>query len=182
MTSFTSRSPSGESGNTVEVVDVPGRRSVTLEPFTKSVLIFHLSADELRQSIQSQKACEASGVKEQLPERTGRRRKLMFGRELLMATDRTASKTALSWVAPDLDCYPLEEHVTFSNGSHNDSWLVGLDVGTPPESLFEIPPDYTERSPLQIEASYRARYPGHRLWDDRMVGIIEQRYQAHQGR
>src|SRR5487761_169824 len=46
MTSFTAQSPRGEAGWVVEIYDMPNRRYVSLEPFTKSMSTSYFSAEE----------------------------------------------------------------------------------------------------------------------------------------
>jgi hypothetical protein len=46
-------SPSGETGRAIEIFDVRGRKSVNLEPFTKSMTTFYFSNSEMEQQIRT---------------------------------------------------------------------------------------------------------------------------------
>ena len=77
---------------------------------------------------------------------------------------RSVSRRSL--VAPRLDCLPLSETEVAASGARNERQVEKVDIGAPSQSLFEIPAGYSERSPAQIEALYRAQYPGEKLFND----------------
>jgi hypothetical protein len=158
----------GETGVFIEVLDVPARKYIWANSFIKSVMTFYLEDEELRELWAAENGCEAAEVKEQLwrPGLTSRRQILGQDAIRVEKRDETLGLRKITWVAPQLDCLVLEKAADFSSGAHNNRSYVSLHVGPPPQSLFEIPPDYLEHSPIAYEAAYRARFPGYRVWND----------------
>lgn len=65
-----------------------------------------------------------------------------------------------------LSCFPLQSELTnvSSNGSVEGKIVrqtMFVVKGNPDPALFTIPANYTERSPSQVFAEFRTRYPGH---------------------
>lgn len=172
---FTTTSPLGEKDWHAEFFDASTRREVWLEVFTRSVMTIFLSDTEVANRVASQMRCANSEIRSQLAQKTIKSSKIL-DREVLGVTRKLGGDVSWSWVAPDLDCYPLSEILSSARGSRNVTWVERVDVGTPPQTLFDVPSDYTERSPMEIEAAYKAKYPGHALFGEKSVAVLEQRY------
>ncbi len=176
---FTTHSPAGETATHRTIVDVSAGKHVFLEPFTQSAMTFYLSDDELRQMTQSEKACEDGDIKTQLSSKSAKS-SIMFNQEVRWVSRKLGRDTTIgAWVAPDLDCLALSETQSFGIGSRNEISVERIDIGNPPDSLFEVPAEYAEHSPAEIEAAYRAKYPGHIFFGDDPVKVLEQRYRSH---
>jgi hypothetical protein len=56
------------------------------------------------------------------------------------------------WVAPELGCITLEETWTRNGQVEVLHQAENIRLGDPDSSLFEVPADYDELSPMQVEA------------------------------
>jgi hypothetical protein len=172
---FTTQSPTGEAGWHVEILDVAASRSMFVEAFTKSVITFRLTEAEARRMAKIKMACQDPDVSEQLSQKLSKPSR-MRGYDVRGISRKDSRVTIWSWVAPDLDCYAFAETQSFSNGSRNERWVEQIAVGDPPASLFQAPVDFTERSPAETEALFRAKYNGAPLFGDPALQRVEDRY------
>ncbi len=173
MRSFSTTAPNGESGRAVEISDLRRRQFSFLEPFTKSVATYHLTDSAIDKRRAEQNECE-----EPAGDMKGSKA-VMLGHDVRGMVRRTDAETTERWVAPDLGCFALRASITFPQGARNEERVLALMEQEPPPELFQIPSDYTERSPAEIEVLYGARYPGHALWGKKMVEVLEERYKNH---
>ena len=82
-------------------------------------------------------------------------------KDSLSTSDRKVRFEA--WLAPALNCDPLK---TVNWGARNDGPFFMLEEivvtsvtpGDPDAALFEIPANYVERSPGEVQAEYARRY------------------------
>ncbi len=135
-------SPQGESNRVVEFFDARARVSVQGQPFTKSRMTFHLGESEIPEHIRAAfKVCDGDEKDESLP------RSNILGYEVVRIVRDVGFGIDTSWVAPALDCYPLEDDFLFRSGSHSETKVTSIQEGEPPDSAFQLPPDFVERSP-----------------------------------
>jgi hypothetical protein len=173
---FEVRAPNGEIGRTVELVDLKAKSVTLLEPFTKLATTFPKSDSELTEELALQDNCEAidrarandgqNSVKDNL-----------FGVDVERIVETSEGMTVERWVARDLDCYSFQKSTTFSSGAHNEEAVVKFEQMEPDDSYFEIPGDYVQASPLQVEEMYSVKFPGHAFWGKEHASKIEQRFQ-----
>jgi hypothetical protein len=68
------------------------------------------------------------------------------------------------WLAADLNCLILREHilVTEKDGTEIPFFreAVSIKPGEPPAEYFEIPSNYVERGPAEIDSEVGKRFPG----------------------
>ena len=168
-------SPLGERGTVVEFLDLRSRVFVHPRPFLKSKMTSHLRESELPEYIQSAfETCDGTEKDESL------QRSTMLGYPVVRRV--TDMKTAIdtAWVAPELDCYRLESSTLFQSGSRVETRVTSIQEGEPPDSLFQVPPDFVERSPEEQQALYARKYPGRELFSDEQLKTIGALYRAHQ--
>jgi len=71
------------------------------------------------------------------------------------------------WLAADLNCLLLREHLimTESDGSETQFFreAVSIKPGEPPVEYFEIPSNYEERGPAEVNSEVEKRFPGHHV-------------------
>jgi hypothetical protein len=71
------------------------------------------------------------------------------------------------WLAADLNCLPLREHLinTESDGRETQFFreAVSIKPGEPPVEYFEIPSNYEERGPAEVNSEVEKRFPGHHV-------------------
>lgn len=175
--SFSVPSPTGEFANSVHILDLPAQKSISLEPFTQSSRTYYLSAEEARKRVKQRRGCDDASIQEQI--NTRRTASRMLNHDVVRITRKTLTATVSAWVVPALDCLAVDETESFSSGAHNVRWLENIQAGPPPQSLFEIPPGYVERSPTMIEALYEAKYPGHKIFTASQLKVIERNYATH---
>jgi hypothetical protein len=179
MESFTTVSPAGEHGVVVGIREVGTGRAISLEPYTKSVSTrYHLSPDEMTEERGSLRSCTASqsalfSAAESLPK--------MLGHIVALDTAQNDDERSESWVALDLDCFPMQE-ISTRRGARNEFTVTRVEEGEPSVSLFTIPSDYVERSPGQIEAVYVARYGEPLYGFGRVLETLDSAYFSHQSK
>jgi hypothetical protein len=160
----------------VEIFDLRKCTEVTLDPFTKSVITSYRSQDEQRKWLRTQPSCEKAGLANEASLRAAGRDTLL-GREVVEVRDQTDSEIEdQQWVDPELDCYPLQRTLIAPSGAYQEQTVTDVKEQEPPDSLFEAPQDYAERSPWQVEMIYQAKYPGHVLWGNERAKVIDERY------
>jgi hypothetical protein len=69
------------------------------------------------------------------------------------------------WLAADVNCLLLREHVTESDGRETQFFreAVSIKLGEPPVEYFEIPSNYEERGPAEVNSEVEKRFPGHHV-------------------
>ncbi len=171
---FRVTSPDGEAAQMVEILDYRKRTSVTLEPFTKSVITVHVSSEEIERKRGLESACASRhGV------RTEEEPRQEFGVEATHVRDEFGNGFVFDrWIAPELGCLTLHETAEHRSGARNETKVTQLIRGEPPQELFRVPEDYTERSPFQVDLVYSKKYSGAVLFGERVLDTIERRYHA----
>jgi hypothetical protein len=173
--SYEVTSPLGERGMVVEFLDLRSRVFVHPSPFLKSKMTSHLSESELPGYIQSAfETCDGREKDKSLP------RSVMLGFSVVRLVRDLQFGIETAWVAPELDCYQMESSILFRSGSRNETKVTSVQEGEPPDSLFQVPQDFVERSPEDQEALHARKYPGSKRFGDELLGIIGPRYRAHQ--
>lgn len=177
---FQTVSPEGEVAWAVDIVDVPGRKYILLEPFTKSAITFYRSEAEMQQELRAKASCAGSNSVQQALSRAGSVWDTILGHKVVQVVERhKGGKREVAdeqWVAPELDCFPLRRSVWSETGSHNETEVTKIEEIEPLDSMFEPPPGFVEASPLQVEAAYSGKYPGSSLWGQKAAEVIDARY------
>src|ERR1700728_2744326 len=174
-----SDSPDGNPREAVFIWDIPSRHNVMLEPFTMSVMTQVLSPKEIADFLSSQKACSEAILS---PDGNGPTEQLL-GHAVVRVEERLEVVHTVSWLAPDLDCFPLKQTVTFLYSQQpvgrRDDVVTKIEETDPPSSMFAVPSDYTERSPLELQAEYARKYSGVKFFGT-TVDDAERHYRQHQ--
>ena len=174
-----SDSPDGNERIAVFIWDVPSRRNIMLEPFTKSAMTQFRSPKEIADFLSSQQACSDAIVSAN----SGRSTEQFLGYTVVRLEETSKAMNTISWVAPDLDCFPLRQTVTFLEpahaGLHHEDVATKIDEVEPPSSMFDVPWDYIERSPAEIQAEYSRKFGGVQFWGT-SVDDAERQYRQHQ--
>jgi hypothetical protein len=174
-----SDSPDGSEGKAVFIWDVPSRQNIMLEPFTKSAMTQIRSPKEMTDFLSSQKACTGAMLSENGDPSTEK----LLGYPVIRVEETSTTMHTVSWVAPELDCFPLRQTVALLDakhaGLHHDTVVTKIEEGDPPGSMFVVPKDYTERSPLEIQAEFARKSGGRQFWGT-TVDDAERQYRQHQ--
>jgi hypothetical protein len=175
-----SDSPDGNEREAVFIWDIPSRHNVMLEPFTKSVMTQVLSPKEIANFLSSQKACSEASLP---AEGNGASTEQLLGHAVVRVEEQLKVVDTVSWVAPDLDCFPLKQTFTFLDPQHagirHEDVVTKIEERDPPSSMFAVPSDYTERSPAELQAEYSRKYGGVKFFGT-TVDDAERHYRQHQ--
>ena len=94
----------------------------------------------------------------------------------------TSSFHTESWLAPDLNCFPLESTVVvFRSGvrmGQKSKQVTSLTAGEPAASLFVVPPGFIERTPSEVlaELAYRTGTP---CTECPKAAVLDEAYRSH---
>jgi hypothetical protein len=161
-------SPTGEIGWAIEILDVRNSELVKLEPFTKSkTTVLLRSAADMQDELRKHDTCNAAGLVGDSLVSANRIWDTVLGYSVTQVVKRWNDVRLEKWVAPQLDCYPLRSHVSDSRGPYEEVTVTKVEEVQPPDSMFEVPPGYTEASPSEVEALYTSKYPGYRYFGER---------------
>lgn len=147
-----------------KITDVANRKRVVVDPLTESITTYPLShAAAQAFAIKSLHSCEANGT------RLGTDRILGFDVDIVEVQKRYDSpavsntRRMKSWVAPELDCFPLRREIEMDVASKPTKKAIeavtNISMGEPDRGLFEIPSNYKERSPSEVLAEAGRRFP-----------------------
>ena len=78
------------------------------------------------------------------------------------------------YVVPELRCFSVHAIDRRSDGATTEEEVVSLQEGEPRKSYFDIPPDFTERSPRELNDAYTRKF-GQKLWSEAAVKVMERR-------
>jgi hypothetical protein len=174
-----SDSPDGSEREAIFIWDVPRRHNIMLEPFTKSAVTQVLSPKEIADFLSSQKACSEAILS---PD-ANRSTEQLLGHAVVRVEEISNTIHTVRWVAPDLDCFPLGQTVALLDpkhaGLHHDDVVTKIEEVDPPSSMFAVPSDYSERSPLELQAEYARKYRGIKFFGT-AVDDAERQYRQHQ--
>lgn len=114
----------------------------------------------------------------------------MLGYRVVKTTENSqlpdgGTVTTTEWRAPELNCFPLRKQVTFvspgGTATVNLREVKTVVTGEPDPGLFDVPANYTERSPSEVAAE-TARLKGIPCSDCGRDFVIraDEKYQLHQ--
>ena len=138
------------------VLDVLGRRRVSIDPITRSTTTYFLSESDINLMSQPDKSC-ISGV--ETDDVLGYKVRRVTSEDYLQ---EGASHALDALQAPDLDCFALRERsVNGPRGSrspYTEVSATAILVGEPDPVAFEVPRNYVERTPSQVAAEYNKKF------------------------
>jgi len=162
------------------VLDLNKRTRISIDPATESITTYPLNA----KTVATAKRLLV-GTCSDAP---GAEHRSLWGQTAFKKIeDQQFGTTSLhteNWLAPALDCFPLESTVVFyRNGvrlGHKTRQVISLITGEPDSSLFVVPGGFTERSPSQVfaELSHRTGSPCPDC--EKRSGVLDQAYRSHQ--
>lgn len=148
-----------ESAEIRRIWNIRERRSISVDPLTRSLLTSDLSAPEI-----AYLAAPGANCREHNPhlKPTGERAQILgFDTVHLSGQPPGADFRVDRWSAPALNCFVMREELT-SPAFRQVRSTLEVRLGEPDPSLFEIPAGYVERPPSEImalAAARRARRP-----------------------
>jgi hypothetical protein len=92
-------------------------------------------------------------------------------------------ETVTKWLALDLNCVSLREHYVKDDGSELvqvNREAISVQVGEPPAEYFDIPANYRERGPADIDSEMQKKF-GRHVFGEGDPAVLDKLQQAHQG-
>ena len=168
--------PDGSFSLPSNIFDVSGKQ-ITLAPETKSVTTLYIPAHHVPHFLARMESCLSGAEDPNAPRST------LLGYNVVEITTQVKNRFGTDrddqWVAPALNCFALADTYTFGDGGWNESKVIRIVEGEPPEGWFAVPKGYTERSPSQVTAAYAKRFPGYKLMSDQMAAMEDRTYYLH---
>jgi hypothetical protein len=168
---FNLKSPAGEYSQARKLKDFRSQREVVLEPFTKSATSYYLS-DKQVYNLRRVQSLSCASLFPQMEETNIR----IMGMRATRVVDEGRGFRIESLVSAELGCLVLKDTAVHPSGARSETVINQLTVGEPPEEMFQLPADFVERSPEQVEHEYRLMFPGNKLFGDVALKGMEQRY------
>lgn len=140
------------------VMDLSGKKRISIDPSTQSTTTYVLSAFILKKTGSDFHSC-MGGKLTPRPKIAGFEtayRNITYGK------DPEIKNLGEEWVAPALNCFPLKQVIYRhgeKTGPHNEIEAITVVLGEPDSALFQIPADYAERSPRQVMEIYAKKFP-----------------------
>lgn len=176
VTVFKRRNPNGDWVWSRRITDLAAGKELTVDPMTESVTTYPLPARNLESSRMKPQRCSQDSNPE-------------LGRMAGYDTEKVHRQIPAPegsehdfWMAPSLDCFPLNQKTKFADGYVNDRHAIFVLEGEPSPALFQVPGSYAERSPSQVFAEYAKRFPGYRGAPQRTQERLDRVYISSNGR
>jgi hypothetical protein len=151
------------------------RLYIEAEPFTRTALAIPIVEDSEMDRLRS-----VYGTCDSLSDGTWKvlGQSAMLGFKVIeVEVDKAEHTITKEWVAPDLQCFALKHTFVENDALRTNLVVLSIDLKPPDPSFFEVPAGYELVSPLEREARYQARFPGHELLGQ-LVDRLEERYQS----
>jgi hypothetical protein len=166
--------PNGSAAQVRSFMDFRALTDTVLEPFTRSAVVVHLSDKEARW--ERGRVTDCSAVPEARANPAEGSRVRMLSLDVARVAKREDGAAVENWVAPALDCYPIQETEIFPSGSRNTRSAYKIEMGEPSDAFFEMPPEYIQRSPQQLENEYKFKF-GVAFWGEPAASNMQRRYE-----
>ncbi len=168
------------------IIDVASKQRISVDPITESRTTYHYS-DKWFLRFATPPPCSEGPDAEH---------STVLGRQVFKITqnmDPSKSSTTdedstvvEQWVAPELDCFPLRSTISqVIDGvliPQQVREVISLIPGEPDPSLFQIPANYVERSPMEVSAEFERRTGKQAVGSSRTANALEDAYNNSQPR
>jgi len=163
----------GSTHGLVAIIDAGRHDYAILEEQSRLKITFRYSPERFERAMNPRQegVCPEPGGQVELLGNAGER----FGLQVIRVRARSEKSTREELLAPELKCFSIESVETYSTGDKTVEEVTSLKLGPPPDSMFEVPSDYVERSPAAMEQEYKARF-GRPFWGDDWSRIMENNY------
>jgi hypothetical protein len=86
------------------------------------------------------------------------------------------------WLALDLDCVALRERVTMTDDAGTplqfNREAVSVKLGEPPADYFDVPSNYQERGPEELNTEFESSFPGQHVFCKGAVDKLQKVYDS----
>jgi len=173
--------PNGRYVEIREIWDFSAKENIGIDGLTDSVTTWPLSDGQVAAFRIPDKTCADDLTLE---------RATLLGYEVVkvqrqtLQTSRKFVERDEFWLAPALDCFRLREVLASGTiggdiARTTEREVIFVIPGEPSPALFQIPPDYTERSPSQVAAEFARRF-GRKVMSDAQLKLRDEIYHTHQ--
>jgi hypothetical protein len=173
------KSPVGDLVEIRKIVFFNAAKRVVLNPMTESLTTYKLPARE----VNAYRAAKAKCTDDFNPP-TEIILGYMTQRHVYPLPDHAWSVPMVweEWRAPALNCLALRSRITVKATGivANSSEVAFVLLGEPPANLFEVPQNYTERSPSEVFAEFARRFPGQPASEARSSQVLDEAYRQRQ--
>lgn len=152
-------------------------RKLIIDPSTKSIITRVYGRQELLSDITNMEDESCPDNLESLP-----RREVYLGHQtrFVKIQEGPADAERERWIVPELECFPVKGMVR-KGGAHNEINPISLNEGEPSRDLAFVPPDYIERTPIEIKHMY-FKSTGTPLFGSPLTQKLETDYQKRRAR
>jgi len=159
------------------ILDLNKAVRISLDPATESATTYPMNSKEIVTARQILNSCADS---------PGAEHRSLWGHMTFKNIDDrqagTSSFHTESWLAPDLNCFPLEVTMVFFRSGvrigKKSKQVTSLTVGEPAASLFVVPPGFVERTPSEVFAEL-ARRTGTPCTECAKAAVLDDAYRSH---
>jgi hypothetical protein len=167
-----------EWGEVRVVLDVPSRKRVIIDPSTESLVSYPLSENGVRIRVTSPASCLS---------KANSGRATLMGYDVLKVSDDFPAngdeiRRSERWLAPGLDCFAVKETNTYGSASalnRTTRDALYITIGEPDPKLYQIPANYTERSPSELSAEHARRFGGQPILPDESAAQLDRTYRGY---
>jgi hypothetical protein len=89
---------------------------------------------------------------------------------------------ATRWLAVDLNCLPLREHAVLRDGREVSREAISVTPGEPPAEYFQVPANFQERGPADLNEEFAKKFPGQQLYDQAALYRLQKLYERNRPR
>jgi hypothetical protein len=151
----TRRAPDGKWFEQRKILDVAARQEIVLDATTSSKTTYPIATSVLNRMVLPPQRCSSAT-------NSPHRRIMGYDTEFETHGDATDARVE-EWRAPALNCIALVTRVSRTNEGQEvvlqNRTVTSVTEEAPPDSWFNVPSDYIERSPGEVAAEYYMRYP-----------------------
>ncbi len=143
---------------------------VMLEPFTKSATTYYISDEKKHRQLHREENCLSDFENSESTDVE------IMGAKATHVWESYKGFELDSQISAELGCLILKETATHPSGARNETEITQLSLVEPPDSFFEVPAGYLERSPSELQRVYAAKFGGRQLFGPAILERQEQNY------
>ena len=165
--------PAGKPIQTRIITNVSAKKRISIDPITESTTTYGMSDDMVTVALRKYSLCVGTSVQSE---------KLVKGFraiEMDLSKNYGGKLSRQGWYAPELGCLPVEETIARSDIQRRQVRRMIFAIrGEPSPELFSIPEGFQERSPSEVLAEYKRKFPGGKSGATSAGGMLDQIYNS----
>jgi hypothetical protein len=165
--------PLGNSADAIQWINIENATFSYIQPFTRLGFTLRRPPQVLMNDIQELLPCFGTRTNRAV---FGKESRLFFNSPAFQVEEELGGSRRVSWRIPALHCLEAERIEVTADGAKNEYSITSIQYEASDPAHFGIDLTFTEASPKAMEEAYQKLYPGHELWGDRLLQILESRY------